>query len=357
MKKLIAITFLLATLDVLAVDTETHGFIALDFFKVTKFDNQKELYETGIGVLDLKFIAKQDNLSGKIKLDLDNDAMGEKNNIFEEVLATYRFTPAIQITAGKGPVPFHHYHWGVIKHTYLDGGSVIGFYPKWSDVDRKIVTTLATGDNEAKIKNFVSFYGNSIQPKKDRDGNFEYDSEKKVKMQTSNTFSTKDERGFADKIEYYPNKEWTWALGGIYHKATYNPKENWALDFGANAKMAKSEFWFNSMYGIASTNKEFKYASYKEQDKTFQIGYEYFWTEKFSMLSNGEIGQIIDHQHNGTTVYTNQWKIEAGGKIKLATSAFLTIGALYETRYKKTNSLREPDVHALQLATEIAFWF
>ena len=66
-----------------ALDTSVRGFIALDALNYEKVQKQKGAAVIGIGVLDLKVFAEQDDMSAAIKLDLDGK-LDRENNIFEE---------------------------------------------------------------------------------------------------------------------------------------------------------------------------------------------------------------------------------------------------------------------------------
>ena len=75
-----------------ALDTSVRGFIALDALNYEKVQKQKGAAVIGIGVLDLKIFAEQDDMSASIKLDLDGK-LDKENNIFEEAYATYKGVP------------------------------------------------------------------------------------------------------------------------------------------------------------------------------------------------------------------------------------------------------------------------
>jgi len=54
-----------------SLDTTVKGFIALDALNYKKIERTKDTLKVGIGVLDLKIFAEQDNMTAAIKLNLD----------------------------------------------------------------------------------------------------------------------------------------------------------------------------------------------------------------------------------------------------------------------------------------------
>jgi hypothetical protein len=102
--------------------TTVTGFIALDVFKWVKKEGSYEEMNVGIGTLNLDARTKYQGTSLKFKLDLDGN-LSKINNIFEEALVTQEVAPWFAVSAGKGVVPFHQKHYGVIKDSYVDGGT------------------------------------------------------------------------------------------------------------------------------------------------------------------------------------------------------------------------------------------
>ena len=68
---LVTLSCLLPINNAFSLDASVRGFIALDAANFEKISGQKGSTVIGIGVLDLKIFAEQDDMSVAMKLDLD----------------------------------------------------------------------------------------------------------------------------------------------------------------------------------------------------------------------------------------------------------------------------------------------
>ncbi|PIP96236.1 MAG: hypothetical protein COW00_19945 [Bdellovibrio sp. CG12_big_fil_rev_8_21_14_0_65_39_13] len=354
-----------------ALNAEVKGFLALDLLRVSKVKNRSQSVETGIGVLDLKIYGNQDNIFARFKLDLDDSKLGEPYNIFEEATATYRFRDNMMITAGKGVVPFHRLHWGVIENTYIDGGSVIGTENSWRDVDQKIILSFRLGEFKSGWINHTTFWGESKAVSRDRDGALTYDSNDALTFTNAKTFKTDEERGFANKLEFFPNNALSLSVGAIYYKADIAPDQSYAFDTGAKYRTSEWELWTEYMYGVKTTNASDKYATREKAEHFLQFGAEKTVNQLINVLVDIEGIMVKDLRHSdrgptgklrfndGKTYKTNNAKIESGVKFKISKAAFVTVGALFEKQWQKideVDSSKSP-LHAYEFATKLSFWF
>ncbi len=359
-----------------ALDTNVKGFIALDLATIEQIENKKTAIETGIGVLDLKVYANHENMSAKFKLDLDDSKLDQPYNIFEEATATYKFNSSFKATAGKGVVPFHRLHWGAMENSYIDGGTIIGVYPYWVDVDEKVILSMNYRNQDLKFNNSFTFWGDTVQFKRDRQDNFyttpSNNTGTELSTVNSKTFRTTDEWGFANKLEFYPIKGWEFSLGGIIYDHDLNPDLNWAVDIGAGYETDKVEVWFETMHGRGSTAKFAKYSSFKKIDNTYQLGAEFYGTDLFNYVVNTEYASIDDTQWGQDSVYANfnksglinernrTMKIDLALKIKVAKMAHVSVGVVGEKQWKKqtyATSVNETTIQAGQAGAKLSFWF
>ncbi|GAB4012239.1 MAG: hypothetical protein Fur0010_07890 [Bdellovibrio sp.] len=366
---LILLVFTIFCAKAIALDAEVKGFLALDLFKISKIENRNQSVETGIGVLDLKVYGNQDNIYARFKLDLDNSKLGEPYNIFEEATATYRYTETTQITAGKGVVPFHRLHWGVIENTYIDGGSVIGSENAWRDVDRKIILSVRLGDFRRGWMNHITFWGESKAVSRDRDGQLLFDSNDALIFTNAKTVKTDEERGLANKLEIFPDNNWSLSLAGIYYKSDLVPDESYAFDTGAKFRNQMWELWFEYMYGLKTTHYADKYASKRKNEHFVQFGVERKINNLINILFDIEGVWVKDLRHDnrgatnklrfndGRTYETNNAKFEAGVKFNISKAAFVTVGGLIEKQWQTVESVERSPIHAYETATKLSFWF
>lgn len=354
--------------EVFALDTEIRGFIALDVFRISKEETRSQEVETGIGVLDLKIYGQQDNVGGKIKLDLDDSKLDQPYNLFEEAIVNYRWNNW-KISAGKGKVPYHRLHWGVIQNTYIDGGSTFYTNHGWRDVDQKIVTTITYGGYKTGFRNDFSYWGESKTPSTNKDGTLRYDNNGLIEYRNAKTFSTNDMRGLANKFEFYFGSGWDASIGTIYFQNDFNPHENYGIDIGTRYRKGGVEFWTELSHGFSSTNPGENRGYNSKNETLFQIGAEKVLTDFINIVTNIEYASVNEQRHsdktNGSEPRDNDGKkyeydtgkVEAGVKFKLAKRAQLTVGALFEKQLKTVENVESYDHGAYEAAAKLSFWF
>lgn len=377
-----------------ALDTSVRGFIALDALNFEKVSGQKGSSVIGIGVLDLKVFAEQDDMSAAIKLDLDGK-LDRENNIFEEAYATYKGIPNVRLFLGKGVVRFQNLHWGAIENTYQDGGSVISSDNGYRKLSRKAFIAASYGGRSLGFINQLTLFGDSTEFKTSQEGQLQYVSSgsntaKQITAYTTEevtAFSTSKQLGLANKLEYFLNDSVKLTFGQFYYKNKNHTKENYALDLGANYESSTMEIWMDSLYGVSSKLPYEAYTTYKKTEYFLQLGMEYFLDEKWSLVENMEGLIVKDQQHTyrsfteGTITYspTSQqneksgalydittYKLESAIKYKINKAAQITVGGLFEKKQSKRNGVKNlsfirdvknANSEAYKLASSVSFWF
>lgn len=402
MKKLLFTLLLVPSLlpvNAHALDASVRGFIALDALNYEKVQGQKGAAVVGIGVLDLKIFAEQDDMSAAIKLDLDGK-LDRENNIFEEAYATYKGVPKMRFSLGKGVVRFQNLHWGAIENSYQDGGSVIQSDNNYRKVSRKAFFAASYGGRSEGFINQFTFWGDSTELASDQNNKLQYVSAtasggKKTitgyKTEEVTAFNTSKQLGLANKLEVFATDALKVTFGQLYYKNKFHNKANYALDLGLNFENSSMEIWMDALYGFSS---KLPYESYTTKAKTeyfLQLGMEYFLNEKWSLVENIEGLYVKDLQHtysdftevdgtftNNYTATTAQaeksnatykiwtYKLESAVKYKLTKSAQITFGGLYEKKIAQRNGVknlsfirdvRNANKDAFKLATSVSFWF
>lgn len=397
MKKFLFTLFLVSLFPLstaLALETSLRGFIALDMLNYEKIHRETGSAVIGIGVLDLKVFAEQDDMTASIKLDLDGK-LEKENNIFEEAYATYRGFKNWRISLGKGVVRFQNLHWGAIENSYQDGGSVIGSENSFRKVSRKAFAAVSYGGRSQGFINQFTFWGESDE--------FDYNQDQKLQYVTTGSganrqitgykteqvtaFNTSKQLGFANRLELFAKEDWKFSFGQLFYKNEFADKPTYAIDLGANYETAAMEMWFEALYGVTEKLPYESYTTKKKKEYFMQLGAEYYLDEKYSLVGNLEGVYAEDRAHryvtfteNGTTyvptsdqaaksgslVETFTGKVEGAVKYKLSKSAQFTVGGLYERKLAEKDGVKglsfirgvyNANSEAFKLASTISFWF
>lgn len=392
---LVILSIILPLSNAYSFDTSVRGFIALDALNFEKVSGKKGSTVIGIGVLDLKIFAEQDNMSAAIKLDLDGK-LDKENNIFEEAYATYKGVPNMRFSIGKGVVRFQNLHWGAIENSYQDGGTVIGTENNYRKVSRKAFVAASYGGRSLGFINQFTVWGDSTELATDSEGKMIYvtsssGSNKTItgyKTEEVTAFNTSKQLGLANKLELFATDALKVNFGQLYYRSRLGgARANYALDLGANYESSSFELWMDAVYGFSSKLPYDSYTTAEKNEYFLQIGGEYFLNEKWSLVENAEALYVKDLQHtyrtfsedNVTYVPTSQqneksgatykvfvYKLETAVKYKLTKSAQITFGALYEKKSTQRNGVKNLDFvrdvrnandDAYKLASSISFWF
>lgn len=398
MKKLVlALTTVscLLPLSAHSFDTSVRGFIALDALNYEKVQGEKAGAVMGIGVLDLKIFAEQDDMSAAIKLDLDGK-LEKANGIFEEAYATYKGIPNVRLSLGKGVVRFQNLHWGAVENSYQDGGTVIGTDNGYRKVSRKAFLAASYGGRTQGFIDQFTVWGDSTEMSQESNGKIIYVStgtatNKQItgyKMDEVKAFDTSKQIGFGNKLELFATDAWKFTFGQLYYKNRLGGgKANYAFDLGANYESSTMEFWAEAMYGLSS---KLPYDAFTTKEKTeyyLQLGMEYYLDQKWSLIENVEGLYVKDLQHtyatfvedgvtytptsqqaekSGATYKIFVYKLESAVKYKLTKSAQITIGGLYEKKSSQRNGVKDLEFirdvknankEAFKLASSVSFWF
>ena len=391
--RIITLLFFLLPSVLFGFETSLKGFIALDALNYEKIQNKNGAAVIGIGVLDLKVFAEQDDITAAIKLNIDGD-LAVKNTIFEEAYASYRGIRDWKFSLGKGVVKFQNLHWGAVENSYLDGGSVLGTENSWRKVSNKAFMSASFGHRSRGFLNTLSLYGDSTEIQTDEQGNPYYvasgSSPKYVSAystQNVTAFNTDKQIGLANKFEFYKIDNWTFTAGQIYYKNDVQPDASYGFDFGVNRDGDDFEIWVDLLYGFTSKGAFEAYTTKAKDEYFLQAGSAYHYNENWSFILNTELMIVKDQAHTysdftvGTTQYkadskfmdksgqlveSNNFKIETAAQRKLSKSAFVTIGALYERKNATKNGIEHlsyiPGVYnanceAFKLSSSVSFWF
>lgn len=393
MRKLIFALLMMTSVPNLAFSLETSlkGFIALDALNYEKIQNKEGAAVIGIGVLDLKVFAEQDNMTAAIKLNIDGN-LSIQNSLFEEAYASYRGLKNWKLTLGKGVVKFQNLHWGGIENTYLDGGSLLGTENSWRKVSNKAFASAGYGGHSLGFLDIFTVWGESTEVLMDDSGKkplYVISSGNVItsyKTQNVPAFNTSKQIGLAHKFEYYPMDDWTLTAGQIFYQNRLAPKKSYAFDFGLNKEGNKSNYWIDMLYGFSSKAPYDLYTTYAKKEYFIQLGTQYYLNEILSLVENVEFLYTSDQAHtyndfvsDGVTYKTDpkfdknnqivksiNYKFESAVQYKLSKSSFVTIGALYEKKYTSRNGLKgltvikgveNPNAEAFKLASSLSFWF
>ncbi len=398
MKKLL-VTLILAPCCLLPLkahsfDASVRGFIALDALNFEKVAGAKGASVIGIGVLDLKIFAEQDDMSAAIKLDLDGK-LEKENNIFEEAYATYKGIPNVRISLGKGVVRFQNLHWGAVENSYQDGGTVIQSDNNYRKVSRKAFLAASYGGRSLGFINQFTLWGDSTEMYTDQNGKTQYVSSGSNTVKTISgyrteevtAFNTSRQLGLANKLELFATDSTKFTFGQFYYKNKFHNKANYAVDLGMNFENSMMEIWVDALYGFSSKLPYESYATKAKNEYFLQVGMEYYLNEKWSLVENVEGLYVKDLQHtyksfvedgvtyNPTSQQTRKsnvtnkiktYKIESAIKYKITKSAQITFGGLYEKKIVESNGVkglkfvqdvRNANRDAYKLATSVSFWF
>lgn len=378
-------------------ETSLKGFIALDAINYEKIQRKEGAAVIGIGVLDLKVFAEQENMTAAIKLNIDGN-LSIQNSIFEEAYASYRGIRDWRFSLGKGVVKFQNLHWGAVENTYLDGGSLLGTENGWRKVSNKAFASAGYGHRSRGFLNIFSIWGDSTEAAFDDKGNPYYmtsgsgtvSSPKVISAYSTKSvpaFNTAKQLGFANKLELYRANDWTFTAGQIYYKSKLAPKASYAIDFGLAKDGTDFEYWVDMLYGFSSKAPFDSYTTYAKTEYFIQLGTQYHIDEIWSLVLNTEYLNVKDRAHSyadftvdtttyradsrysdksGNTYKSTNYKVESAVQYKLSKSSFITSGALYERKLAAKNGekgltyikgLDNPNTEAFKLSTSISFWF
>lgn len=398
MKKLVlALTTVscLLPLSAHSFDASVRGFIALDALNYEKVQGQRAGAVMGIGVLDLKIFAEQDDMSAAMKLDLDAK-LEKENNIFEEAYATYKGIPNMRISLGKGVVRFQNIHWGAVENSYQDGGTVIGTENGYRKISRKAFLAASYGGRTQGFINQFTVWGDSTEMSQDSSGKLVYvtagsGNNKQItayKMEEVTAFNTSKQIGLGNKLELFATDAWKFTFGQLYYKNRLGGgKANYAVDIGANYESSTMEIWVDTLYGFSSKLPFDSYTTKAKTEYFAQVGMEYFLDQKWSLVENVEALYVKDLQHtyasfledgvtytptsqqlekSGATYKVFVYKLESAVKYKLTKSAQITVGGLYEKKTSQRNGVkdlefirdvRNANKEAFKLSSSVSFWF
>ena len=372
------IAFLIATLfptTLFAYQIKVKGFIAADILNLEQVKEEQQQAErtlhSGLGVLDLKIYGRFNNLQSKIKLDLDSGSLAQRYNLFEEATISYEVFQDFKIKMGKGLVPFHRKHWGVLKHSYRDSGSELNPEHAWRDQDKKILLSLIYGSYQSGLINSFTLWGNSQRPVYEDNGDLKFTGKnlsKRLSYDTHVTFNTSEEQGIANKLELFLDRTHTLTVAGIGYNSDWSPRWSYALDASYGYRTNKREIWFEYTYGTTSTHWGARYAVQKNKEHLFQLGMDEYLSRRFNWVFNTEYAKVDKQNYSaevgnsryndGLFLDVDTFKVETGLKYNFSgRSGHLTFGVFYEQKNKVSNGIKQPTLTAFQLANTLAFWF
>ena len=356
-------------------EVKIRGFIEADILSLEQVGQKEEKVDrslhSGIERLELKLYGHLGKLESKVKLDLDNRSLGKKYNLFEEAILSYQLSPRFKIRMGKGLVPFHRKHWGVLKRSYHDSGFEIDPLHSWRDQDKKILLSLIYGDGRSGAVNSFTLWGNSSRPVYEDDGGLKFvGTKEKRQLSYDNhiTFDTNEEQGIANKLEFLFNRTHSLSFAGIAYNNKWSPHWSYAVDASYGYHAEKREVWFEYTHGITSTHWGAKHAVHRNKEHLFQLGFEQYLNSRLNVLANAEYAKVDRQNHSGELGNTGNndglfydvdtFKLETGIKYKiLDQKSYLTLGVFYEQQNKVRGGLSLPKRSAFQLANTLTVWF
>ncbi len=397
MKKFLFTLLLVPTLmpaSSFALETSLRGFIALDVLNYEKIHREKGSAVIGIGVLDLKIFAEQDDMTAAIKLDLDGK-LEKENNIFEEAYATYKGFKDFRLSLGKGVVRFQNLHWGAIENTYQDGGTVISTENSYRKVSRKAFLAVSYGSRSKGFINQFTLWGDSDEYDNSQEGKLQYvttgsGTNRQItgyKTEQVTAFTTSKQLGLGNKFELFVSESLKLSFGQLYYKNEFQDKPSYAVDVGANYETSGMEIWVDALYGFTNKNPYDSFTTKAKTEYFLQVGAEYYLDEKWSVVGNTEGLYVKDLAHtyatfseagttyvpttdqaarSNATVKTLTGKVEAAVKYKLTKSSHLTVGGLYERKLAERNGVKDlpfirgvfnANSEAFKVSSAISFWF
>jgi hypothetical protein len=335
------------------------GFLALDVFKWVKKEDSREEMNVGIGTINVDARARNGGTSLKIKLDLDG-ALANKNAIFEEATITQEVTDSLAFTAGKGVVPFHQKHYGVIKDSYVDGGTIIGnYYWNYGDQDRRYLLGMKTGGKHSPIQNHTTVFGDAAYQVVRENGSYKMNTKYKNAGDSSKTVSVptfsdqkgidpRDQIGLANKTSLTLNNNFSMAISGLYSWNRLDPHKNYALATSGNFDTDSFNVWYELQYGHSSS---FQYSFKDKNEIVAQVGAELYLDPIVSVLANLETANFAyteyrlnrtrtsDETSDKTLDFANAKqvgidgvtsKVELGAAVHFSEKATWTNGFMYE---------------------------
>lgn len=357
MKKLaIPLLGLLAWGSLHAQSASFSGFAALDAFTYLKTEDQEGTYSMGIGVLDMKARARYKDFSAKIKFDLDSKSIKyDQTNLVEEFSVSWQPNYDWKITAGKYKAIFHQLHWGATEHCFTDGGSILNIENSYRDLDRRPVVTVRYGGYRKGFMNNFSVFGNPTILKESGNTYVEV---------TNYKIDLMKERGFTNRFEYFPTNDWSFGVAGLYYKYELNPHVNYAFDASARYKNGGLEVWFEYVWGRGGSHSMLRYAKFKTDEQTAQLGAEYEYNDFMSFIVDVEAALVNYINYDSTTKlaknYTEQqdnYKLDSAVKFKLADSTQFTFGPLFEKKYYRNGSGNLKTEWGYQISGGLSMWF
>jgi hypothetical protein len=390
MKKFVFTLFFLPSIA-FSFDATVKGFIAVDALNFQKIGSHTAT-DIGIGALDLKIFAEQDKMSAALKLAIKSN-LNVPGNLFEQAYASYRGVPDWKFSFGKGQVNFQNLHWGVALNSYLDGGSILSTENSWRKVYNKAFLSVAYGKRDMGYLDTFTLYGDSGDI-----NTYDTTPSKYVKgdggsvvgytLNSSPTFTLEKQFGLANKFEIYKIDQWVFNASQIYFKNKYQPNFSYALDFGAMRESNLLELWVDVLYGYTSKAPFESYSTFAKNEYFIQLGTEYHLNEIWSIKGNSEYLHVKDQSHlypasfseggvtytnstdnkakSGQTVISTSYKLDIGVQYRLAKTAFLTLGAVYEKKLAEKDGVKglsaipgvnNPNTEGYELGSFIAFWF
>ena len=375
-KYLLLLSLVISSSTTFAFDGNIKGFFAFDLFGLQKKESRDQEADTGLGTIDLKFYFNHEDFNAKIKLDLDGD-LSDSNNLYEEATVTWKLLPSLKLQAGKGKVRFHQMHYGIVQSSYVDGGSVLGTRHGLRDQDRKLIVAAIYGGWKQGFRNTLTFFGDASQ-RTGRSSGRDYARENDYESQKD--FNSKDERGVANRIEFYPIKHLTVATAGYYHKKDFWLKERYAFDLSAQYRTWDLDIWFEYVYAFVPTHPNDKYATAAQYEQIIQAGIEKKINDKISVVFNAEAAFVNSQEfnytrddtsvpteftdkysnadnNNGEKNTTDTWKVETGINYRAAKRVSLKLGFMYEQQKLGYGSVQNDWTGAYRIGSGISYWF
>lgn len=339
-----------------AAEVDWGGFIAVDLLRVTKQDGRLEDDVMGVGSLDIKLTARKDRTYFRLKLDLDDSSIGKAYKIFEEARLSYRLSPDLQVSMGKGVVRFHRLHWGGINASYFDNGSAIGGYHwTFSDQDNRLLASIEYGNRQTVQHTFTVYGDDTLHMRKNRDGTVAKDPVTNEPMveATSKEFSLRDQRGGAYRLDVPLGGGWNASAATIAFWHRFNPELNYAFDAGVEYKDETWNLWAEALWGRSGS---FLYQYKDRTEMLAQVGAEYLVLPVLGLiidLETANFDYVSTSAPEPKQVTGTMSKLEIAARYELQPMTFWTNGLMLERQDLKGSAA----IKATQVLSSISHWF
>lgn len=389
--------FLLLTItpthQLLAVETDIRGFIALDALAIEKQEGRRQSAEMGIGHFDVKLFADYDDFHMRVSLYMGRSVRSNSNfdtSFLDEALFSWSPNYANRITFGKGRVPFHQRRRGVIDSGYISGGSILNTRHNLRDQKNKILVTYRHGSFSKKFFNHLTFFGDTRQAQVNFDDPSQPNIRRsfdEIQYRSNDSFNTKNEAGLANRFEFIPFRGAQLAMAGLWYRRKIDQTPTYAFDVSGRLFRGNWNFYTEYVWAFVNTHPNDRHAAKRQYEQIAQFGGEYRINRQWALAFNLESAWVKNHAHDrndypspdtadcdkvfcygqsfdndGETSLITSQKAEIGVRRRYGRSLQITSGVMYEQQQQRNMRVRgeridRNELAAYRFAVNLAFWY